>query len=77
MRKAAIVTCKIQTLNVWNGVFLIVVGFLIGLIICTGLYLWVNSTAGYDHQIIKVGDVEWICLEQAGRIVSCETVDYF
>lgn len=55
----------------------LMLGLMLGLMICTGLYLWVSSTAGYDHQVIKVGDVEWICLERADRIVSCETVDYF
>ncbi len=60
-----------------DGFFWIVVGFVLGLIVCAGLCFGLDSTAGYDHQIIKVGDVEWLCLVQADRVVSCETVEYF
>jgi hypothetical protein len=33
------------------------------------------SDRDYGQQVVRVGDVEWLCLEQGGETISCETVE--
>lgn len=33
------------------------------------------SDGDYGQEVVRVGDVEWLCLKQGGETISCETVE--